>query len=44
VGLIAGISLFDAAFIATTGATLVAVVALQSFAATLALQKIAPGT
>ncbi len=44
VGLIAGISLFDAAIIATTGATLVAVVALLSFAATLALQKLAPGT
>ena len=46
VGLIAGISLYDAALIATAGGAVVGscLAALACFAATLALQRLAPGT
>jgi len=44
VALIAGIALYDATLIATTGATLAALAAVGGFALTLALQRVAPGT
>jgi 4-hydroxybenzoate polyprenyltransferase len=44
VALIAGIALYDAALIATTGATAWALAAVGGFALTLALQRVAPGT
>ena len=44
VGLIAGISLYDATLIAAAGAPLLAGLAALGFLATLALQRVAPGT
>lgn len=44
VTMIAGVSLYDAALIASTGATWLAVLAAAGFALTLALQKVASGT
>ncbi|HET8790836.1 MAG TPA: UbiA family prenyltransferase [Modicisalibacter sp.] len=44
VSLIAGIALYDAVLIAATGAQGLAVLAVIAFIATLALQKLAPGT
>jgi 4-hydroxybenzoate polyprenyltransferase len=44
VGLIAAVSLYDAVMIAGTGNGWLAVLALAAFAATLALQRIVPGT
>ena len=44
IGLIAGISLYDAALVAATGAPWLALLAAAGFAATLALQRVAPGT
>ena len=42
--MIAGVSLYDAALIASTGATVLAVLAAAGFVLTLALQKVASGT
>ncbi len=44
VTLIAGISLYDALMIASTGATGLAGLAVLGFALTLFLQRVAPGT
>lgn len=44
VGLIAGISLYDAALVAAAGAPWLALLAALGFLATLALQRVAPGT
>lgn len=44
VGLIAGISLYDAALVAAAGAPWLAVLAALGFLATLGLQRVAPGT
>ncbi len=44
VSLIAAVSLFDGVMIAGSGPTWLALVAVAGFAATLALQKVAPGT
>src|SRR5690606_7081377 len=44
IGLIAGISLYDAALIAATGAPWLALLAAAGFFATLALQRVAAGT
>lgn len=44
VALIAGIALYDAAIIAAMGASVLAVFAVLGFLATLALQRLAPGT
>src|SRR5690606_34614070 len=44
IGLIAGISLYDAALIAATGAPWLALLAAAGFLATLALQRVAAGT
>ncbi len=44
VSLIAGIALYDAALIAATGATGLALAAVAGFGLTLALQRVAPGT
>ena len=44
VTMIAGVSLYDAALIASTGATVLAVLAAAGFVLTLALQKVASGT
>ncbi|MDC1198909.1 UbiA family prenyltransferase, partial [bacterium] len=44
VSLIAGVSLFDGVMIAGAGSTWLALLAVVGFAATLALQKVAPGT
>lgn len=44
VTLIAGMSLYDATLVASTGAPVLAVIAAAGFLATLALQRIAPGT
>jgi 4-hydroxybenzoate polyprenyltransferase len=44
VGLIAAISLYDAALIAAAGAPWLALLAAAGFLATLALQRVAPGT
>ena len=44
VGLIAAISLYDAALVAAAGAPWLALLAAAGFVATLALQRIAPGT
>ncbi len=44
VSLIAGIALFDAVMIAAMGATVLAIFAVLSFALTLALQRLVPGT
>ncbi|HET8792018.1 MAG TPA: hypothetical protein VFM75_12490, partial [Modicisalibacter sp.] len=44
VSLIAGIALYDAVLIAATGAQGLAVLAVIAFVATLALQRLAPGT
>lgn len=44
VSLIAAVSLYDAVIIAGTGSTWLALLAVAAFAATLALQRLAPGT
>ena len=44
IGLIAGISLYDAALIAAAGAPWLSLLATLGFLATLALQRVAPGT
>lgn len=44
VGLIAGIALYDAALVAAAGAPWLALLAALGFLATLALQRVAPGT
>ena len=44
VSLIAGIALYDAVLVASAAAPLLALLALAAFAATLALQRLVPGT